>query len=229
MINFFRSHLPCLSTLTAPLDGLKNSPDLSKVWKDEHTVAMKKIQQLLVNAPVLSAPDMRYDMCLVTDSSAFGIGACLYQVKKSRIYYLGFIARKLTSCEMRWGSTKRELLAVVYAFKKYRQWLWGKKFHLYVDNQGFLYLHSQEKLTRMIENFYDTIFELDFDITYCAGIHNILADRLSRIFAPNGTQKLEGRGAMARRATIIEKRSIEEHSSTDKALLKKSNWIQKFS
>ncbi|CEP10625.1 hypothetical protein, partial, partial [Parasitella parasitica] len=119
--------------LTAPLDGIKNSPDITKVWKAEHTIAMTKIQQLLVNAPVLSTPDMRYDMCLVTDSSAFGIGACLYQVKKKRVHYLGFIARKLTSSEMRWGSTKRELLAVVYAFKKYRQWLWGKKFHLFIS------------------------------------------------------------------------------------------------
>lgn len=214
LINFFRSHLPCLSTLTAPLDGIKNSPDISKVWTDEHTIAMKKIQQLLVNAPVLSAPDTRYDMCLVTDSSAYGVGACLYQVKKGRVYYLGFIARKLTSCEMRWGSTKRELLAVVYAFKKYRQWLWGKRFHLFVDNKGLLYLHSQEKLTRMIENFYETIFELDFDITFCAGINNILADRLSRIFE-HGTKKLEGSGGMARRATIIEKRSIEEKSNSN--------------
>ncbi len=116
---------------------------------------------------------------------------------------------------MRWGSTKRELLAVVYAFKKYRQWLWGKKFHLYVDNKGLLYLHSQEKLTRMIENFYETIFELDFDITFCAGIHNILADRLSRIF-DYGTKKLKGGGdGMARRATIIEKRKMENNSDTD--------------
>ena len=214
LINFFRAHLPCLSTLTAPLDAIKNSPDINKVWKDEHTILMQKIQQLLVNAPVLSAPDMAHDMYLVTDSSAYGIGACLYQVKKKRIYYLGFIARKLTSCEMRWGSTKRELLAVVYAFKKYRQWLWGKKFHLFVDNKGLLFLHSQEKLTRMIENFYETIFELDFDITFCAGMHNILADRLSRIFE-HGTKKLEGSGGMARRATIVQKRSIELNTTEE--------------
>ena len=219
LINFFRAHLPCLSTLTAPLDSIKNAPDISQVWTDEHTIAMKKIQQLLVNAPVLSAPDMGHDMYLVTDSSAYGIGACLYQVKKKRVYYLGFIARKLTSCEMRWGSTKRELLAVVYAFKKYRQWLWGKKFHLFVDNKGLLYLHSQEKLTRMIENFYETIFELDFDITFCAGIHNILADRLSRIFE-HGTKKLEGSDGMARRATIVQKRS-NDNSSLDGSSNKK--------
>ncbi|CEP12849.1 hypothetical protein, partial, partial [Parasitella parasitica] len=70
LINFFRSHLPCLSQLTAPLDAIKIAPDITKVWTEDHTIAMKKIQQLMVNAPVLSAPDMAHDIHLVTDSSA---------------------------------------------------------------------------------------------------------------------------------------------------------------
>ena len=213
LINYFRNNLPCLSTLTAPLDAIKNAPDIDKVWTDEHTIAMKNIQQLLVSSPVLSAPNLSYPFCLVTDASAYGIGACLYQVINKRIFYNGFIARKLSPSEQRYGSSKRELLAVVYAFTKFRQWLWGEKFHLFLDNRGLLYLHSQEKLTRMIENFYETIFELDFDITYTSGINNILADRLSRIFVPD-TKKLEGCGTLARRATVI-KRTFNSTESID--------------
>ncbi|KAG1121700.1 hypothetical protein G6F42_012177 [Rhizopus arrhizus] len=174
---------------------------------------MKNIQQLLVSSPVLSAPNLAYPFCLVTDASAYGIGACLYQVINKRIFYNGFIARKLSPSEQRYGSSKRELLAVVYAFTKFRQWLWGEKFHLFLDNRGLLYLHSQEKLTRMIENFYETIFELDFDITYTSGMNNILADRLSRIFVPD-TKKLEGCGTLARRATVI-KRTLNSTESID--------------
>ncbi|KAG1121633.1 hypothetical protein G6F42_012242 [Rhizopus arrhizus] len=172
---------------------------------------MTNIQQLLVSSPIISAPNLAHPFCLVTDSSAYGIGACLYQVINKRIYYNGFIARKLSASEQRYGSTKRELLAVVYAFTKFRQWLWGEKFHLFLDNRGLLYLHSQEKLTRMIENFYETIFEFTFDITYTCGMDNILADRLSRIFVP-GTKKLEGCGSLARRATIT-KRTLDPTES----------------
>ncbi|CEP08904.1 hypothetical protein [Parasitella parasitica] len=43
----------------------------------------------------------------------------------------------------------------------------------------------------MIQNFYETIFEFDFDITYTSGMDNILADRRSVIFVPD-TKKLEG-------------------------------------
>jgi len=185
LINFFRSHLPNLSTLTAPLDKLRNSKNLKADWTQEHSNIMIKLQQLLVSAPILSTPNLKYDMCLVTDSSAFGIGAALYQVINNRVYYLGFIARRLAPSETRWGSSKRELAAVAYAFQRFHQWLYGRRFHLFVDNTGLLYLHSKEKINRMVENFYDTIFRMDFDITYCMGMKNILADQLSRIFWPD--------------------------------------------
>ncbi|KAK4513869.1 uncharacterized protein ATC70_005875 [Mucor velutinosus] len=204
LVNYSSSNLPRLSTLTAPLDAIKNTPDIDKVWTEDHTTAMTNIQQLPVRSPIIPAPNLAYPFCLVTNASSYGIGACLYQVIKKRIYYNGFIARKLSASEQRYGSSKRELLAVVYAFNKFRQWLRGEKFHLFLDNRGLLYLHSQEKLTRMIESFYDTIFEFHFDITYCMGMDNILADRLSRIFVP-GTKKLEGCGSLARRATVIKR------------------------
>jgi transposase InsO family protein len=220
LINYFRGNLPRLSTLTAPLDAIKNAPDIDKVWTEEHTTAMTNIQHLLVSSPVISAPNLAYPFCLVTDASAYGIGACLYQVINKRIFYNGFIARKLSASEQRYGSSKRELLAVVYAFNKFRQWLWGEKFHLFLDNRGLLYLHSQEKLTRMIENFYETIFEFHFDITYTMGMDNILADRLSRIFVP-GTKKLEGCGSLAKRATVT-KRTLNPIESIDDTDLHKA-------
>gem|GEM_PF-1640441 len=187
LINFFRSNLPCLSRLTAPLDKLRNAHDITKVWKPEHTALMKQLQELLVSSAVLSVPNLNYPICVVTDSSAYAIGAAMYQVINNKVKYLGFIARSLGPSEQRWGSSKRELAAVVYAFKKFHQWLYGRPFHLFVDNRGILFLHSQPKLDRMVENYYDTIFEMDFDITFCSGINNILADTLSRLFWPYNT------------------------------------------
>ncbi|KAK4519471.1 uncharacterized protein ATC70_009707 [Mucor velutinosus] len=187
LINFFRSNLPCLSRLTAPLDKLRNAHDITKVWKPEHTALMKQLQELLVSSAVLSVPNLNYPICVVTDSSAYAIGAAMYQVINNKVKYLGFIARSLGPSEQRWGSSKRELAAVVYAFKKFHQWLYGRPFHLFVDNRGILFLHTKPKLDRMVENYYDTIFEMDFDITFCSGINNILADTLSRLFWPYNT------------------------------------------
>lgn len=35
-----------------------------------------------------------------------------------------------------------------------------------------------------VGNWYEIIYEMDFNITFCAGIKNILADKLSRLFVP---------------------------------------------
>ena len=212
--NFFRSHIPNMSTLTAPLDCLRNETNIQKVWTTEHSAALKKLQFALANAPVLSVPNLKYEFCVVTDASAFGISACLYQVIKNKIYYMGFAARSLTPSERKWGSSKRELLAVVYAFTKYRKWLLGRHFNLFVDNKALLYLHSQEKINRMIENWYETIFELDYTVNYCSGIRNILADRLSRLFISDASTKLEGGNIGIKKTPITKKaKTIKEQTN----------------
>jgi hypothetical protein len=86
LANFFRASIPCMSTLTAKLDKLRKVPDITKVWIEEHTIAMTKLQEALASAPVLSAPNLKYDFNLVTDSSAYGLGAALYQVINNEVF-----------------------------------------------------------------------------------------------------------------------------------------------
>ncbi|KAG2191020.1 hypothetical protein INT47_002680, partial [Mucor saturninus] len=128
-------------------------------------------------------PDPDYPFCVVTDSSAYGYGAALYQVINKEVKYIGFIARTISDVERRWGSFRRELAAVVFVFTKFKQWLRGRKFHLFVDNKSILYIHSKEKVNLAVENWYESIYEMDFDITFCA------ADKLSRLFIPHDDEK----------------------------------------
>lgn len=48
-----------------------------------------------------------------------------------------------------------------------------------------LYTHSKSKLSLSVENWHETIYAMDFDIAFCKGIKNILADDLSRLFVPD--------------------------------------------
>ncbi|CEP19873.1 hypothetical protein [Parasitella parasitica] len=76
--------------------------------------------QQLASSSVLLAPNLVYQFCLVTDSSAYGIGACIYQVISNQIYHNDFIARKLLP---------------MYAFTKFGQWLWvDYLYHIFVTD-----------------------------------------------------------------------------------------------
>ena len=111
----------------------------------------------------------------------------MHQAVGNKIKYLGFIARNLSPSEQGWESSKPELTVVVYAFKFFINGFREEDFILFVVNHGILLLHSsQSKLDRMVENYYDTIFEMDFNITFLAAlaISSWLADTLSCIFCP---------------------------------------------
>jgi hypothetical protein len=213
LTNYFRAHIPNYSHLSAKLDQLRNKSNFKQSWTAEHAEAVEKLKLALVSATVLSVPDPRFDLNVVTDSSSFGYGAALYQVNDKReIKYIGFIARTISDAERRWGSYRRELGAVVFAFTRFRQWLRGRKFHLFVDNKAILYIHSKEKVNLAVENWYDTIYEMNFDITFCKGISNILADQLSRLFVPHlvGDDGLPLKRINRNKAKIIELKDKNE-------------------
>jgi hypothetical protein len=91
--------------LTAPLNQLKNHPNLKEVWTNEHSKIMNQLKGVLVNAPVIHVPNLKYPFHVVTDASDYGIGGCLYQVIKDEIKYIWFVAPTLTPTERRYGST----------------------------------------------------------------------------------------------------------------------------
>ncbi|OBZ81166.1 Transposon Ty3-I Gag-Pol polyprotein [Choanephora cucurbitarum] len=194
VINCFREHVPRISTLMAPLNNLKNHPNIKEVWTAEHSKAMRTLQLVLADTPVLSCPNLKYPLHLVTDASAYGIGGCLYQVFDNKIRYIGFVARTLSKAERNYGSSRREILAFLYCTTKWKQWLSGQRFHYYTDNIGVLYLHTQTIINRIIGNYYEMIYEFDFDITFCAGVRNILADHLSRLLYPEDADQTLERG-----------------------------------
>ena len=53
---------------------------------------------------------------------------------------LVFTSRKLSKVEKNYFTTKREGLAMVYALQKFRHYLFGRQFKMYMDNSVLKYL-----------------------------------------------------------------------------------------
>ncbi|KAJ8651915.1 hypothetical protein O0I10_012523 [Lichtheimia ornata] len=150
VVNYFREHVPKISTLTAPLDELRNVDKLDDEWTDEHADAFIAIQKILTNTPILRYPNMAYPFSMATDASNVGIGAVLYQVIDGETRHISFMARALSKSERNYSTTKRELLAVVYALEKFHTYLWGNHFTLYTDHRALTYLHTQRVANAMM-------------------------------------------------------------------------------
>jgi RNase H-like domain found in reverse transcriptase/Integrase core domain/Chromo (CHRromatin Organisation MOdifier) domain/Integrase zinc binding domain len=111
----------------------------------------------------------------------------LYQIfigedGKEEIRYISFMARSLQESERKYSTTQKELLAIVFALKKFHYYLWGHHFTLYCDHRALSFLHSQKDLSPMVTGWLDTILDYTFKIVYRPGILNVLPDALSRQF-----------------------------------------------
>ena len=96
--------------------------------------------------------------------------------------YIGFVARSLTKSERNYGTTKRELLAIVLALQKFHTYLWGRHLILRTDHKALVFIHTQKDLNAMLTNWFDTIFNYTFTVVHLPGIDNVLPDSLSCLF-----------------------------------------------
>lgn len=100
------------------------------------------------------------------------------------------MARSLSKSERNYSTTKRELLAVIFALDKFHQFLWGNPFTLYTDHKALTYLHTQKIANPMMINWLDTLLNYTFTVVHLPGLKNVLPDRLLRLFTPSA--QLEG-------------------------------------
>jgi len=139
----------------------------------------------------LHFPDFDRKFSVATDASDMGIGAVLYQLQDSskedspsnRFYNL-FAARALHASERNYSASKKEMLAVVFALKRFHYYLWGRHFILFTDHRALSFLFSQKDVSPLLANWLEVILSYDFEIIHRPGVLNVLPDRLSRLYPP---------------------------------------------
>ncbi|SAL94830.1 hypothetical protein, partial, partial [Absidia glauca] len=191
IVNYFRAHLPNVAALTSPLDALRNKEAITdKEWTPLHEKHFLLIKEQLQKNTLLHYPDPNLPFYVATDASNYGIGAALYQIINDQERFIGYMARSLSPSERNYSTNKRELLAIVFALKKFHKYLWGNPFTLYTDHRALTYIHTQKIASPMMINWMDTILDYSFTIIHKPGDLNIFPDLLSRLDTP--TKKIPG-------------------------------------
>jgi len=181
LINYFRTLIPNVSAIMSPLDSLRNEKSITHLWTSKHQTAFDNLKKALLSDLILSYPDMNARFSISCDASLSGIGAVLYQVIDGKTKYISFVAKSLSKSERKYSATKRELLALVFALKRFHKYVYGSHFTLYTDHKALTYLHTQRVANLMMISWMDTILQYDFKIVHLPGVANILPDVLSRL------------------------------------------------
>ncbi|GJT56768.1 reverse transcriptase domain-containing protein [Tanacetum coccineum] len=110
--------------------------------------AINTLKKNLTEAPILIAPDWNEPFELMCDASDFALGAVLGQRHEKHFRPIHYASKTMNEAESRYTTTEKEMLAVVYAFKKFRSYLVMNKCTVYTDHfrpSKYLYAKKDSK------------------------------------------------------------------------------------
>ncbi|WVZ80663.1 hypothetical protein U9M48_028120, partial [Paspalum notatum var. saurae] len=144
-------------------------------WSPKCEEAFGMLKKLLTSAPVLAQPDITKPFDVYCDASGNGLGCVLMQ--EGRV--IAYASSQLRKHEVNYPTHDLELLAVVYALKKWRHYLLGNTCHIYTDHKSLKYIFTQPELNMRQRHWLELIKYYDLEVHYHPRKANVAADALS--------------------------------------------------
>ena len=92
-------------------------------WEKEHQEAFEELKEKIMSQPVLSLPRREGKFRVETDASEHTIGGVLSQEHGGKWKPIAFLSRTMQAVEQNYEIYNKELLAIVEALTKWRQYL----------------------------------------------------------------------------------------------------------
>nr|GEZ74245.1 reverse transcriptase domain-containing protein [Tanacetum cinerariifolium] len=180
---FYRRFIKDFSKISRPMTHLleKKSPF---IFSNECIQAFRTLKDKLTEAPILIAPNWDQPFELMCDASDFAVGAVLGQRVEKYFRPIHYASKTMNQAETNYTTTEKEMLAVVYAFEKFRSYFIMKKSIVYTDHSALKYLFSKKDVKARLFCWILLLQEFDFKVIDTRGAENYATDHLSRLENP---------------------------------------------
>jgi hypothetical protein len=178
---YYKKFIKGYAKITTPMEKMLIK-DTKFQWSEECQHGLDTLKEKMVTAPILVFPDWEKTFHVHEDALAISLGAILAQPGEGHLDHLIASARrKLSDSEHNYNMTEREGLAMVYAMQKFRHYLLGKHFNMFIDHSALKYLVNKPVLGGRICRWLLLFQEVDFEVIVKPGKLNAGPDHLSRV------------------------------------------------
>ena len=133
-------------------------------------------------APILTFLDWKKEFHVHVDASSFVLGIVLTQPGEGAIDHpIAFASTKLSTAEKKYTTIEREGLGMVYVLQKFRCYLLGRNFKMFVDHFVLKYLLNKLVLVGEICQCLLLFQEFYFEVIVNRGRLNVEPNHLSCI------------------------------------------------
>jgi len=179
LASYYRRFLEGFSIIAAPLYSLMRKGQHFR-WGEDQQQAFDELKKRLTTAPVLASPRSSGTYYLDTDASEFGLGIVLSQEQEGLERVLAYASRSLNPAERNYSITRKELLAVIFGLKRFRQYLIGREFVIRTDHSALQWLRRTPEPIAQAGRWLAIMEEFNFVVQHRAGSKHQNADALSR-------------------------------------------------
>ena len=139
MVNFLRNCITKISELTSPLRELLKKNN-TFCWLPTPTAVLNEVKNIITKSPVLGIFDTKKEITIQTAASQNGLGSCIMQEGKP----IAYASRSLTDFEKHYVQEEKELLAIVFAFRKFHFFVYGRAVNVQTDHQPLVSIFKKD-------------------------------------------------------------------------------------
>ena len=190
LVNYYGKFLPDLSSVLAPLYSLLQKETEWK-WGMDQQKAFAEVKQLLTSDCLLVHYDQDKELLLACDASPYGLGAVLsHRGPNGEEQPVAFASRSLNPAEKNYSQLEKEGLAIVFAVKRFHQYLFGRPFTITSDHKPLQHLLKESTAvpamaSARMQRWALLLSGYDYTINYKPGEAHANADSLSRLPLPD--------------------------------------------
>lgn len=182
LTSYYRDFIPNYAAIAAPLTDLTKKGEPNEViWGPAQEKAFLTLKKRITEKPILRIPDVSKRFVLRTDASDTGIGAVLLQTYEDKYFPVSYASRKLLDRETNYSVIEKECLALIWAVKKFQQYLYGVEFTLQTDHQPLIYINSAKYENSRVMRWALVLQSYRIRMESIRGVDCIGADYMSRM------------------------------------------------